>query len=435
MNRKSLDSIRFWMGDINLLLIVYLSILMAETTRRVCAGLGAKDFFLRLTVLPEAPAVLLGRTALLTVCLFLLLGERKQEGLPTGWLALRAAAELAICLWITAALQWNYGGLLLLAAVDIQNRSARKRFNFLGLVVAFLLFILLDIAPIPSISVELYLSCYTTSVRSVMLILYRLLASLNTLLFMMYIILEAGLSLAENEQIRRLNLQLNDANEVLKAANVRLEEYAHESEYMAKTQERNRLAREIHDTLGHALTGIITGIDAAIALLDYSTEGAKKQLELVAGVARQGMTDVRRSVKALRPDALEKKGLPEALQQVILQMQATAGIQVTFENRADSLHFDSDEEEVVYRIVQEGLTNAVRHGHASQVWIDISRENAILRLEIRDNGCGCADIADGFGLTHMKERVLLLGGTVAFDGRDGFSIDARIPIRWGETYD
>lgn len=217
--------------------------------------------------------------------------------------------------------------------------------------------------------------------------------------------------------------------------NIQLEEYAREAEHTAQTQERNRLAREIHDTLGHALTGIIAGIDAAISMLDYSVEGSRKQLELVSEVARQGMTDVRRSVKALRPDALEKKTLSDALEQIVEQARAAYGVEIDFNNTAGTLQFDSDEEEVVYRIVQEGITNAVRHGKARRIWIRIDREEGTMRICIKDDGKGCDAICDGFGLTHMKERVHLLGGTVRFDGSDGFRIEAEIPIRWGKRYD
>ena len=106
-----------------------------------------------------------------------------------------------------------------------------------------------------------------------------------------------------------LNNQLNSANDELKYVNMQLSEYAKESEKMAETKERNRLAREIHDTLGHSLTGIITGIEACTTLMDVAPEATKEQLKAIAEVARQGITDVRRSVKALRPDALESQTL------------------------------------------------------------------------------------------------------------------------------
>ena len=89
----------------------------------------------------------------------------------------------------------------------------------------------------------------------------------------------------------------------------------------------------------------------------------------------------------------------------------------------------------IYRGIQEGITNAIRHGKADKIWIVIKKEQSDIVLQIRDNGTGCENIKSGFGTRHIKERIGMLGGKVTFDGSNGFVIDARIPIRWGETYD
>lgn len=436
MDDRLLDRIILLMKNVNLILILFLSLLVPVTTERICAVFGARQFLEELPVLPAVPWSIPCKAVGLFLFLLLLMRVKREEtGKNTGQMIL-AGVKILVSLLIMGTLQWNYSGLILLAAVDLLAHGKLTRSKGIVLALAFLLFILLDFDIVASgravISVETYLRYYTVSVRSLMEVFYKLLESLNTLLFMLYAILKTRIQLMENERIRILNEQLREANKDLKTMNVQLEEYARETERMAQTRERNRLAREIHDTLGHALTGIITGIDAAVSMLDYSVEGTRKQLELVSDVARQGMTDVRRSVKALRPDALEKQELSGALRQIIERMQAASGARIFFENRAGNLKFNSDEEEIIYRIVQEGMTNAVRHGQASMIWINIDREYDILKLQIRDNGIGCDKISDGFGLTHMKERIHLLGGTVAFDGTDGFCIDARIPIRWGE---
>ena len=86
-------------------------------------------------------------------------------------------------------------------------------------------------------------------------------------------------------------------------------------------------------------------------------------------------------------------------------------------------------------MIQESITNAVRHGEAKKIWISMKRESGEICLVIRDNGKGCKDMKSGFGTKHIKERIEMLHGTVAFDGRNGFTVTARIPIRWGENYD
>ena len=106
---------------------------------------------------------------------------------------------------------------------------------------------------------------------------------------------------------------------------------------MAETRERNRLAREIHDTLGHALTGITAGADACLQMLEISPEMAKKQMERIAATAREGMNEVRRSVRALRPDALERMQLTDAIAKLCTEMQATSQAEIMLDLQAEDL--------------------------------------------------------------------------------------------------
>lgn len=266
------------------------------------------------------------------------------------------------------------------------------------------------------------------TVATLLILVKNLFTTLNIILFIVYTILLLREQMDEKDKI-------NSLNEQLQAANRELENYAAESEKLAQTRERNRLAREIHDTLGHTLTGIIAGIDAASAVADVSPDMLKQYLSIVSDVARQGMTDVRRSVNELRPDALEQGDLLSAVNKMIYQMSATAKARITLDNRAGKLSFGEDEEEIIYRIIQESITNAIRHGKADTVMITITREYNVLTVAIRDNGIGAKNIEPGFGITHMKERLDLLGGEIQIDGSEGFSIIAKIPLRWGVEND
>ena len=198
----------------------------------------------------------------------------------------------------------------------------------------------------------------------------------------------------------------------------------------ATLMERNRIAREIHDTLGHTMTGLSAGIDACIALIDYSVDETKKQLSIISGVARQGLKDVRRSMKKLRPDTLERESLESAIEKLITETMSTSKVSIEFQSFLPSLVFEDDEEDTIYRIVQEGITNAIRHGHASRIFINFKKVDIWLVIRIRDNGIGCKDIHKGFGLTHMKERVDMLHGTVTYSSNNGFQVVAKLPIRW-----
>lgn len=201
---------------------------------------------------------------------------------------------------------------------------------------------------------------------------------------------------------------------------------------MVQSRERNRLAREIHDTLGHTLTGIIAGIDASLMLVDIAPDEVKQQLEVIGKTARQGMSDVRRSVSALRPDALERLSLPEAVEKIIVEMKTISKADILYRMNAVMTNLDEDEEEVIYRIIQEGLTNAIRHGKADRIEIDISKLHNIITVTIQDNGTGCRNIKKGFGLRHMAERLELLNGKIEYNGDNGFILKAVIPIRWGK---
>lgn len=247
---------------------------------------------------------------------------------------------------------------------------------------------------------------------------------INIYVFIFYMVILALAQVSEKERILALNNEL-------KKANTKLEEYANESARMAETRERNRLAREIHDTLGHSLTGIITGIEACIMLMDIAPDATKEQLRAIADVARTGINDVRHSVKALHADALESMDIEEALQKLIDSTTRSTGVEILLNITTDLSHFNQDEGDVIYRVVQESITNAIRHGKATRIDISISRVDGDLHILITDNGAGCDNVEQGFGLHHMKERLDMLGGSLEYTGSAGFTIHAVIPIRWG----
>jgi signal transduction histidine kinase len=249
-----------------------------------------------------------------------------------------------------------------------------------------------------------------------------MLALVNTLIFVLYMVVLTLSQTSEKERILRLNSQLQVANR-------KLEEYAEEQVRMTETKERNRLAREIHDTLGHSLTGIITGIEACIMLMDIAPEATKEQLRAIAEVARNGITDVRHSVNALRPDALENLDFEQALVKLVEESGKSTGVRIDFSFPGTLKNLDQDEEDVIYRIVQESITNAIRHGRASHIMIRITHSSNDIHIHIADNGKGCNDVHSGFGLHHMKERVEMLKGTISWNGENGFVIDATVPIR------
>lgn len=414
----------------NFIIVLYISVISAVTIKKIGNSGAALMFLKKVNALPPVPGKMLLVAVSFFILLILLMYIHDRYEITHQWHMV--IAEFVCTVLVIAALQVNYNGVILLFAAHMMNYFEGSGKRLLLLIFGSAFFLIFDYNVCSNIfniiSFETYTEYYMGTVATLLILVKNLFTTLNIILFIVYTILLLREQMDEKDKI-------NSLNEQLQAANRELENYAAESEKLAQTRERNRLAREIHDTLGHTLTGIIAGIDAASAVADVSPDMLKQYLSIVSDVARQGMTDVRRSVNELRPDALEQGDLLSAVNKMIYQMSATAKARITLDNRAGKLSFGEDEEEIIYRIIQESITNAIRHGKADTVMITITREYNVLTVAIRDNGIGAKNIEPGFGITHMKERLDLLGGEIQIDGSEVFSIIAKIPLRWGVEND
>lgn len=437
---KKLYYLKMVMLVINFIMVCFLIGLIYITTIRIHDSYNTREFLEALRFLPSNPAsnTAKGLGGIILLCFIMVLRnsffEEKQIVIAASF-----AIELIVCFFIMASLNMSYNGIVLLVIVDIVTHINGNRNKVIFMAATTVLYVLADYDVLsiyfkmPSIGNYIYY--YDAATAGYILGFKNILTSLNMIIFILYIILLMQEKIDENVKFRILNHRLNVANEELKVMNVQLQEYAVKTEKLAETRERNRLAREIHDTLGHSLTGISAGLDACIELIEVSPEATKKQLHIIGEVARQGIKDVRRSVEKLRPDALEHLSLKEALDKMIQDINTMTSTKIFFNCTVTHLKFNGDEEEAIYRVVQEGITNAVRHGHASRIMVSILKKDNILTLIIQDNGSGCQEMSSGFGLKHIKERIQMLNGTVRYDGTNGFTITVTIPIRWGEEYD
>jgi len=187
----------------------------------------------------------------------------------------------------------------------------------------------------------------------------------------------------------------------------------------AQELERRRLARELHDETGQALTSVLLGLRSLEALVDGDDERAA-----VADVRRlvvETLQDVRRLAVELRPKALDDFGVEAALQRLAGTFGDQTGITVDFVPRLGDEQLQPDVATALYRIVQEGLTNVVKHAHAGRVSILLTRQNGRVKLVIEDDGRGFDPErpGDGFGIQGIRERVELLGGTMRVESRAG----------------
>lgn len=159
---------------------------------------------------------------------------------------------------------------------------------------------------IPMISFQEYLSVYNSKTHGLLLGIEVTLSNLNIVLFIAYIFLYLQKQMDETQKFAALNAELKRLNNQLKG-------YANLREKMGETKERNRLAREIHDTLGHTLTGLSVGLEACRVMIDKDVNVTKAQLGILEESAKRGLTDVRRSVDKLKPDALERYSLKRSI--------------------------------------------------------------------------------------------------------------------------
>ena len=228
-------------------------------------------------------------------------------------------------------------------------------------------------------------------------------------------------ALAAREREEKLRLELEAANEKLRA-------YAAQAEELATTRERNRLAREIHDGVGHYLTVVKTQLDVAAAICTTDPAKAKTNVEKAAKLTAEALDDVRHSVGSLRTDR-PRPPLAEAVKQLVAHGEPTATLAIEGSPRP----LAPAAEHALFRAAQEGLTNIRKHAQATTALLLLDfRDAARVRLEISDNGRGAAREtagAPGFGLTGLRERIELLGGKVESGNRleGGFALRVEVP--------
>jgi two-component system, NarL family, sensor histidine kinase DesK len=207
-------------------------------------------------------------------------------------------------------------------------------------------------------------------------------------------------------QKTRMYCQLKKANE--------------EIEHLAKVAERERIARDLHDVLGHTLSVIILKSELAGKLLDRDPQRAKEEIADVERTSREALAEVRNTIRGYRAHSLEAelKQATEALQ--------TAGIAVKSE--ATKMNLTPAQESVVGLVVREAVTNIVRHANARNCLLRLAPNNGNCFLEIRDDGCGGA-LIEGNGLRGMRERIEALGGRLVRHTNPGTTLLIEFPIK------
>jgi signal transduction histidine kinase len=222
----------------------------------------------------------------------------------------------------------------------------------------------------------------------------------------------------------------------LAEANVRLAHYSATLEQLAISRERNRLARELHDTLAHTLSSLAVQLEAVRSLWERDPPGARALLDTSLAATRGGLGEARRALQALRAAPLEDLGLPLAVRRLAEAAAERAGVALDLRLPERDPELPPDVEQCVYRVAQEALENVVRHAQASQVAVHLEQDGRQVMLLVRDDGQGFDSARlngdQRFGLQGMHERARLVGGQLELTSHSGGCTTLRLVVGGGD---
>lgn len=252
----------------------------------------------------------------------------------------------------------------------------------------------------------------TVPIYIIFIIIFKL---INYLLFQNKII---------EESLKEITIKKIEKDEVYG----HLSEAYEKVEIMTANSERNKIAREIHDTVGHTLTTVLVEMEASKRLMDKDIIKAKEKLSLAQEQVRKGLNDIRSSVRILE-QGKEIMDFWGSLKAFIAEAEMHSDIIVKSHIDSNINVYDNGKK-VIYRALQEGLTNGIRHGKSTAFIFKLFERDNSINFSLEDNGIGAVALTKGFGLRSMEERVKELGGQLDIysEEGEGFSIYIKLPL-------
>lgn len=230
--------------------------------------------------------------------------------------------------------------------------------------------------------------------------------------------------------INRLSTEQKQQNAALAQANRQLSYHALALEELATSRERNRLAREIHDTLSHTLSGLAVNLEAMTALWQSNPAQAREILDQSLAVTRNGLIETRRTIQALRAGPLEELGLCLALEQLARSTAERDGLKLEMDITPNVDDLDPTVEQCIYRIAEEGLRNVSQHARATRITLSLIKQSDRIELILLDDGQGLNPANLGqpghFGVHGMQERAAAVGGKLSIDNLPGSGVRLKL---------
>lgn len=246
--------------------------------------------------------------------------------------------------------------------------------------------------------------------------------------YLVYILVNNSFS--KIQRLTEENQQLRDKNTALFNKLNKDAQFHKQFKDMSQLEERNKIAQEIHDEIGHTLSGSLMQLEAAKLLLDKDIPKSKLMIQSTINVLRKGMDNIRITLKNIKPSS-EQIGINK-LKLLIEEFSFNSDMRTAFLYNGNINKISARQWKLIYDNINEGLTNAMKYSKATKVTVNIAILNKIIKLEVKDDGVGCSTITKGLGIAGMEERIGNEGGKVIVDGSQGFSVISLIPLISGD---
>ncbi|HEY8361751.1 MAG TPA: sensor histidine kinase [Tissierellaceae bacterium] len=246
---------------------------------------------------------------------------------------------------------------------------------------------------------------------------------LDVAMVFMFIIFYS-ISLYSYKILRKEKHKVDKLNKELELSYKKLKEQSEKIEELTIAKERNRVAREIHDNLGHSLVALNMTLDVAEKTIDRDMEKAKELILKSQKLVKESMDNLRKAVYALKEEKHER--FTKSIEEMAENIESTGKVKVILNINDKSESLSPEYKEILYFTIKEALTNSIKHGKADEIRIDLSLEENV-KLIIKDNGIGCKNLVKGNGILGLESRIKDYNGKMSFITNDGFMIELSLP--------